>query len=209
MIWYIAEIESIGDKQSCSILGGAGVAEYVCPWWIGYFLVNPLRRFVHNPKKLFTPYIRCGMMVLELGPGMGFFTIDLARLAGPDGKVIAVDVQSRMLDAVRNRASKAGLADRIETRLAGEGDSWARDLMGKVDFALAIFMLHEVPDLERYLRTIRRTLRSRGNLLIAEPKAHVSTGRYTETLRAAQKAGFLIADHPRMFLARAALLSVL
>ena len=183
------------------------MAKHICPWWVGYFLMNPLRRFAHNPQKVLVPYVKAGMTVLELGPGMGFFTIDLARLAGPHGKVITVDVQSRMLKAIERRASKAGLLDRIETRLGGDDDSWAHGLTGKVDFALAFFMLHEVPDVPRFLGLIRSTLHSGGKLLIAEPKMHVSACDYADTVAAAQKAGFEIIDHPRIRRSRAVLLS--
>jgi predicted O-methyltransferase YrrM len=57
------------------------------------------------------------MTVLEPGPGMGFFTLDLARLAGRQGRVIAVDIQPRMIAGLQRRAAKAGLADTIDARV--------------------------------------------------------------------------------------------
>jgi ubiquinone/menaquinone biosynthesis C-methylase UbiE len=67
----------------------------VCPWWLGYWLISPVRRLGQNPHDILLPYVREGMTVLEPGPGMGFFTIELARLVGASGKVVAVDVQPR------------------------------------------------------------------------------------------------------------------
>ena len=64
------------------------------------------------------PFVRVGMTVVEPGPGMGFFTLELARLVGPEGRVIAVDVQPQMIAGLRRQAERAGLIDRIETRLA-------------------------------------------------------------------------------------------
>ena len=58
------------------------------------------------------------MTVLEPGPGMGFFTLELARLVGPEGRVIAVEVQPQMIAGLRRRAERATLIDRIETRPA-------------------------------------------------------------------------------------------
>ena len=62
----------------------------VCPWWLGYVLASPLRRLFLDPVKLLSPYVQAGMTVLEPGPGMGFFTLELARLVGPAGRVVAV-----------------------------------------------------------------------------------------------------------------------
>jgi ubiquinone/menaquinone biosynthesis C-methylase UbiE len=69
----------------------------ICPWWLGYILASPLRRLLQDPAALLKPYVREGMTVLEPGPGMGFFTVELARHVGPSGRVIAVDVQPRMI----------------------------------------------------------------------------------------------------------------
>ena len=69
----------------------------VCPWWLGYVLASPLRRWLQDPAAIVAPYVREGMTVLEPGPGMGFFTLELARRVGPKGRVIAVDVQPRMI----------------------------------------------------------------------------------------------------------------
>ena len=54
------------------------MSKRVCPWWLGYILVSPLRRLLLNPRELLAPYVKAGMTVLEPGPGMGFFTIELA-----------------------------------------------------------------------------------------------------------------------------------
>jgi len=79
----------------------------VCPWWIGYLLASPLRRRLgQDPVKILSPYVREGMTVLEPGPGMGFFTIPLARLVGPSGRVIAVDLQPKMIESLKRRAAK-------------------------------------------------------------------------------------------------------
>ena len=81
------------------------MSQGVCPWWFGYFLTCPLRRLAFDPAKFLAPYVQDGMTVLEPGPGMGFFTQELARLVGPRGRVLAVDIQPRMLQALRPGAS--------------------------------------------------------------------------------------------------------
>ena len=95
----------------------------VCPWWVGYILASPIRKLVQDPARMLKPFVRVGMTVLEPGPGMGFFTLELARLVGPEGRVIAVDVQPQMIAGLRRRAERAGLIDRIDIRLAGDDGS--------------------------------------------------------------------------------------
>jgi predicted methyltransferase len=88
------------------------MAHRVCPWWIGYLLASPLRRwFGQDPAKILSPYVREAMTVLEPGPGMGFFTIPLARLVGPSGRVVTVDLQPKMIESLKRRASKAGVLE--------------------------------------------------------------------------------------------------
>ena len=90
----------------------------VCPWWIGYLLASPMRRWLgQDPIKILTPYVHEGMNVLEPGPGMGFFTIPLARLVGASGKVIAVDLQPKMIASLKKRAAKVKVLDRIDARV--------------------------------------------------------------------------------------------
>ncbi|HEX9108920.1 MAG TPA: methyltransferase domain-containing protein, partial [Longimicrobiales bacterium] len=117
------------------------MAEHVCPWWIGYLIALPIRRFWQHPHRILSPWVRPGMTVLEPGPGMGFFTLELARLVGPGGHVVAVDIQPKMLASLERRARRAGLADRIETRLAQVDSLGVEDLAGRVDFALAFAMV--------------------------------------------------------------------
>jgi ubiquinone/menaquinone biosynthesis C-methylase UbiE len=80
------------------------MAHRVCPWWLGYFLISPLRQFRQNPSAILRPYVHDGQTVLEPGPGMGFFTLELARLVGARGRVVAVDVQPKMLDKLKRRS---------------------------------------------------------------------------------------------------------
>ena len=116
---------------------------YICPWWLAPIMDNPIRRLIHNPKKILGKYIERGQTVLDLGCGSGTFTIAMAKMIGENGKVIAVDVQDEMLQLLRKKATKDGLASRIITHKSGQNGIGVRD---KVDFALAFYMVHEVPD---------------------------------------------------------------
>jgi SAM-dependent methyltransferase len=172
------------------------MAHRVCPWWLGYFLLNPLRRYLQNPGKLLSPYVRKGMTVLEPGPGMGFFTLELARLAGPSGRVVAIDVQPRMLDRLKRRAAKAGMLDRLDARLASPDSMALSNLAGSIDFTLAFAVVHEFPDAAKFFREVAEASKSGASLLLAEPAGHVSTKTLDAELEAAAAAGFIEVDHP-------------
>jgi ubiquinone/menaquinone biosynthesis C-methylase UbiE len=163
---------------------------HVCPWWIGYFLLSPLRRTLQNPDRILAPYVREGMTVLEIGPGMGFFSLPLARLVGKSGRIICVDVQERMLDKLKKRAQKSGLLDRI-TAILTEGNSLhIEKYEDQVDFALAFSVLHEVPDQGRMFDEVYRSLKSGSLLLISEPKSHVTEEDFQATIETARARGF-------------------
>jgi SAM-dependent methyltransferase len=182
------------------------MSERVCPWWIGYFLVSPLRRAFQNPARILAPYVRDGMTVLEPGPGMGFFTLDLARLVGTSGRVVAVDVQSRMLDALRRRAAHAGLFERVTTRLVQSGSLGVADLAGQADFVLAFAVVHELPSAQIFFAEAAASLRPGGAMLLAEPAGHVSADAFEDELRAAAAAGLTPQERPSIRSSRTALL---
>jgi len=146
----------------------------VCPWWIGYLLASPLRRWLgQDPVKILSPYVREGMTVLEPGPGMGFFTIPLARLVGPSGQVIAVDLQPKMIESLKRRAAKAKLLDRIDARVTSAETMGIGDFEEKVDFTLAFAMVHELPDAGHFFTEVERATKHNARVLLAEPRGHV------------------------------------
>jgi ubiquinone/menaquinone biosynthesis C-methylase UbiE len=178
----------------------------VCPFWVGYLLRNPLRRLLHDPRQILAPFVRPGMTVLDIGCAMGFFTLPLAEMAGPQGRVIAVDVQERMLAALRKRAARAGLLGRIDSRLAPADTLGLEDLAGQVDFALAFAVVHEVPDAAGLFRELAGLLHVGGLCLLAEPKGHVGSAAFECTLAAAKEAGFAVREGPRIIRCHSAVL---
>ena len=166
------------------------MAGHICPFWVGYFLLNPLRRLLENPNKILGPFVREGMIILEPGCGMGYFTLPLARMVGAKGRVVAVEVQPRMLSVLSRRARKAGLSARIDLRHAGAGTMGIEDLSGAVDFAAAFHVVHEVPDHGSFFTEIWSALKPGGKLLVVEPKGHVSQDQFEQTMAVAEKIGF-------------------
>jgi ubiquinone/menaquinone biosynthesis C-methylase UbiE len=172
------------------------VPHRVCPCWLGYFLISPLRRFRQNPSAILAPYVREGQTVLEPGPGMGYFSLELARLVSASGHVVAVDVQAKMLDKLKKRATKAGIAHRIDARLAPANSLGVADLAGQVDFTLAFAVIHELPDAGRFFQEVAVASKPGALVLIAEPKGHVKEADFNIELRLANEAGFEVADPP-------------
>ncbi len=181
-------------------------AHTVCPWWVGYLLVSPLRRLLHDPARILGPYVHGGMTVLEPGPGMGFFTLELARLVGASGRVVAVDIQPKMLGRLKRRAAKAGLLDRIETRLAQPSSLGLVDLAGRVDFALAFAVVHEMPSAPAFFTEVSQALKPDASLLLAEPAGHVNAVQFEAELAAAGLAGLTLERRPAIRRSHAALL---
>jgi 2-polyprenyl-3-methyl-5-hydroxy-6-metoxy-1,4-benzoquinol methylase len=181
------------------------MADHVCPVWVGHLLASPLRRLLQDPARILSPHVREGMTALDAGCAMGFFSLPLARLVGPAGRVICVDLQQEMLDALARRASKAGLLSRLEPRRCESGDLRVADLAGTADFALAFAMIHETPDPESTIRQLAATLRPGGRLLVAEPRGHVGEDLFAETLASALAAGLIEIDRPPIRRSRAAL----
>jgi SAM-dependent methyltransferase len=173
------------------------MSEYVCPWWLGYLLASPLRKLVEaDPGAILAPHVREGMLVLEPGPGMGYFTLELARRVGPAGRVVAVDIQRKMLDGLKRRAAKAGLLERVDARLALPDSMGLADLSGAVDFALAYAMVHEIPAAGPFFAEVSQTLKPGGRVLFVEPAGHVDGAKFETELALASEAGLCVTDRP-------------
>jgi ubiquinone/menaquinone biosynthesis C-methylase UbiE len=166
----------------------------VCPFWIGYLLASPLRKLVQNPRSILGPFVKPGMTVMDIGPAMGFFTLPMAQLLEGNGRVICVDLQQKMLDALMKRARQAQLDSFIQPRLCNNESLAIDDLADQIDFALAFAMIHEVPDPLRLFAEIAKALKKNGRLLVAEPKGHVSAREFEITVTIAREAGFSVAE---------------
>ncbi len=176
----------------------------VCPWWLAYTFDNPLRRWMHDPQSILGSFVREGMIVGDIGCGMGYFTVPLAKLVGEKGTVFAVDVQQQMLDRMLKRAEKAGVAARIRPLRTNENDIGIKD---PVDFLRAFWMVHETPDIPAFFTQVRSILKEGGKLLFAEPRMHVSVRAFRETLDHARQAGLAVSEGPRIRMSRAVIVS--
>lgn len=177
----------------------------VCPVERAGALDFAFRKLLQNPERILRPYIREGMTVLDLGCGPGFFTLEMARLAGSSGKVIAADLQEGMLDKLKAKIQNTTLANRIRFHRC------LPDRIGlseKFDFILVFYMLHEVPDQGSFLREIRSLLNAGGKVLLAEPAWHVSRGEFRNAVARMEQAGFVVRERPKIRFSRALVLGL-
>jgi ubiquinone/menaquinone biosynthesis C-methylase UbiE len=176
----------------------------VCPAEDAGWLSTPFRRLVTNPRRILGDLVSTGDTVVDLGCGPGFFTLPLAEMVGDEGSVIAVDLQQAMLDKLGVRAEREGLASRIHLHRCEAG---TLGLDGEpADFALAFWMVHEVPDQWRFFQQTHDLLRSGARLLLVEPMGHVVKAAFAQTLSASEAAGFRSVGRPRIFFSHCALL---
>lgn len=78
----------------------------VCPSWLSFSLVNVVRKIIHNPPIMFKDYIRPGNFVADIGCGPGYFSIPMSYMVGSKGKIISVDIQTKMIEKLQKSIRK-------------------------------------------------------------------------------------------------------
>lgn len=175
----------------------------VCPVERAGHLDNPFRRWIQNPQKILKPYLDEGMTVLDIGCGPGFFSIDMAQMVGKSGRVIASDLQEGMLQKLRDKIHGTKLEERITLHKCEENKIGVSE---NVDFVLAFYVVHEVPNQKGFFREIGSILKPNGKVLVVEPPFRVSKKAFEETIRKARDAGLIPAEGPKVFLSKTAIL---
>ena len=160
-----------------------------------------LRKIFQNPRKIIKPYVKAGMTVLDMGCGPGYFTIEMARLVGSKGKVVAADLQEGMLEIIREKIKDTGYQSTIELNKC---ESDRTGISAKFDFILIFYMLHEVPVMSAFLKEIDSLLKPDGKILIVEPIFHVSKKEFNNTTGILKELGFKIIEEPKICFSRSA-----
>ncbi len=165
--------------------------QHLCPVWVAYTFLFPVRKLQHNPQKILGPYVKRGMTVMDYGCAMGYFSIPLARMTGPEGMVYCVDIQEKMLIKLEKRALKYNVAGNIKLLLVNKNYR-PEELTGRLDFILLFNVVHEVGDKKQLFTDLFSMLKEGGKILFNEPRGHVSPADFERSLRIAEKAGFII-----------------
>jgi SAM-dependent methyltransferase len=155
-----------------SALGGAVVAAAL--WWRRHPSACPYgqRFWVEAPHPLITRarlravlQPRPGERVLEVGPGTGYYTLEVAEWVTPGGRVDIFDVQQEMLDHTMRRAGQRGLGNIVPTR--GDAQRLAYP-DATFEAAYLVTVLGEIPDQPAALRELARVLKPGGRLVVGE-----------------------------------------
>lgn len=143
------------------------------------------------------------MVVLDVGCGPGFFSVDIAGMVGRSGRVIASDLQDGMLQILREKIEGTELQERITLHKCEKNRLGVSE---RVDFVLAFYVVHEIPNQEDFFTEIKSLLRPNGQVLIVEPPLHTSKKEFDETIRKARDIGFVAVESPKIFLSKAVML---
>jgi len=138
-----------------------------CPIWLSWLveLDNPFTKTNRAATIIQHLGLEPGMAVLDAGCGPGRLTVPAARQVGPDGSIVAADIQPGMLRRAKDKTDAAGLTNVrfIQTAL-GEG----KLERNKFDRALLVTVLGEIPDQESALQEIFSALKAGGILSVTE-----------------------------------------
>ncbi|MFH0876334.1 MAG: class I SAM-dependent methyltransferase [archaeon] len=158
-----------------------------------------VRKIFQNPKKILGKYVKECMTVMDFGCGPGFFTLEIAKLVGKNGKVIAVDFQQEMLDIIKKKISGNIIEKIIVLHKSSATDIGVSE---KVDMVIAFYVIHELDNTKKFLSDIRHMLKKDAILFIAEPNFKISESEFKELVRKANTIGFSTIEYPRIFLSR-------
>lgn len=170
-----------------------------------YALESGFRRLVHNPNRILKKYIKQGMTILDLGCGTGYFTIEMARLLNGSGKVFALDVQTGMLDLLRQKLNNDELKEKI---CILNNSIQSIGINEKVDFILAFYSFHEMECLDEMIQSLKEIITDETKILISEQIGHVSKRAFENIINQMKENGFVVCERPRIFFSRSVVMKI-
>ena len=130
------------------------------------WLERPEREWEESPEQMLDALeLKQGQTVADVGAGVGYLTLRIAKRVGPTGKVYGVDVQREMLARLRKNAAKAKLSN-VETVLGSENDP--KLPAGQIDLILMVDVYHELSQPQLMLQNMKKALSPTGRLVLVE-----------------------------------------
>ncbi len=168
---------------------------FPAPAFIGRVLDSGWRRMLQPPRRIIERSgMRAGMTVLELGCGSGAFTPFVARAIGAEGRLLALDIQPKMLRQLERKLSAPQFSD-IRNVIPTLGSAYALPFTDSFfDLVYLVTVFQEIPDKGRALREARRVLKKGGILAITEFLVDPDYPLKRTTVRQATAAGFALEE---------------
>jgi ubiquinone/menaquinone biosynthesis C-methylase UbiE len=168
------------------------VYKFPMPEFMANLIDNPLLRRLQPPDATAARHgLRPGMTVLEVGPGNGRYTLAAARHVGPAGRVVAIDIEPRMIERVARRAAEEGVTN-VEARVADVYDLPFEE--GTFDAVYMTAVMGEIPEPVRAMAELRRVLRPGGTMALSELLMDPDYPLQRTLVRWAEAAGFQVTD---------------
>lgn len=142
------------------------IYKFPMPQWMANVIDNPVRRRIQPPDETAIKLgIEPGMQVLEIGPGNGRYSIAAAKRLGSEGKLVTIDIESKMIDRVNRRIESEGIGN-IEARVA---DAYNLPFEDKsFDLVYMITVIGEMPEPVKAMKEFHRVLKTDGSLVFSE-----------------------------------------
>ncbi|WFO76063.1 methyltransferase domain-containing protein [Desulfurococcaceae archaeon MEX13E-LK6-19] len=162
------------------------------PVFIGRFIDNPIRRRIQSPSKVVGWIdIKNGMLALEIGPGPGTFTIEAAKRAGSNGRIVAIDIEPIMIFKLRDKLRRNNIFN-VEPIVGSALDLPFRERVFDRVFMVAVF--GELPNKEKALLEIKRVIKDEGLLAIGEFLPDPDCPRRKTVIKWCAKTGFRLVN---------------
>jgi len=140
--------------------------KFPMPQWMANLIDNPIRRKIQPPQETAIRHgIEAGMQVLDVGPGNGTYTLASARRVGPQGEVIAIDIEPKMVERVQRKIEAEGLTN-IKAQVADVYELPFEDR--SFDLVYMITVINEIPNIPAALAEFQRVLKPSGKLVFSE-----------------------------------------
>lgn len=164
------------------------IYQFPIPEFLAGFIDNPFRRKFQPPEEMPGRFgIQPGMKVLEVGPGNGRYTAAVARAVGPQGRVVAIDIEPKMIARLQACLEAENL-ENVDARVANVYN--LPDADESYDAAYLITVIGEIPQPERALKEFFRVIKPSGLLAFSEFFPDPDYPSPLKTIQIAQAAGF-------------------
>jgi ubiquinone/menaquinone biosynthesis C-methylase UbiE len=166
--------------------------QFPIPSFFTPLIDNPLRRKIQSPELIADWMgVKEGMNILEIGPGRGTFTFEVAQRVGSDGHLYAIDIQEPVVDSLKEIVEGQGVQN-VTVRLASAYQLPFSD--GYFDQVFMVTVLGEIPDKKKGLSEIKRVLKDQGLLAIGEFLPDPDSPRKMPVVNWCHDSGFILKE---------------